>query len=100
MLKKFVRLKNIGKFVDCKAAGDVEFRPLTLIFGENGRGKTTLCGVLRSVSSGDQSYLSERKTLGASDDTDISILTIKTLSWFSTTRSRVRTASDELERSS
>ena len=74
MLKKFIRIKNIGKFVDCKAAGDVEFRPLTLIFGENGRGKTTLCGVLRSVGSGDRSYLSERKTLGSSDDTEISIL--------------------------
>ena len=47
MLKKFIRMKNIGKFVDCKAVGDVEFRPLTLVFGENGRGKTTLCGVLR-----------------------------------------------------
>lgn len=75
MLKKFIRMKNIGKFVDCKAAGDVELRPLTLIFGENGRGKTTLCGVLRSLSSGDESYLSERKTLGSSDDTELSILT-------------------------
>ncbi len=75
MLKKVIGIKNVGKFADCKAAGDVEFRGLTLIFGENGRGKTTLCGVLRSLATGDASYISERQRLGTSEAPEIKFLT-------------------------
>lgn len=64
MLKKIVAIENVGKFASCNAAGDVEFRRFTVIYAENGRGKTTLCDILRSLASGDPAYIAGRKTLG------------------------------------
>ena len=49
MLEKIVQIKNIGRFRDYAASGDVTFRKLTLVYAENGRGKTTLCVILRSL---------------------------------------------------
>ena len=65
MIRKFLSIKNVGKFRSCSAAGDVDLRPLTLIYAENGRGKTTICEVLRSLRSGDGAYIQGRGTLGA-----------------------------------
>ena len=31
-IKKFIRIQNVGKFRDCKPAGDVELRDVTLIY--------------------------------------------------------------------
>lgn len=67
MLEKIVRIKNIGRFLDYAAKGDVTFRKLTLIYAENGRGKTTLCAILRSLQSGQPEFISERQTLWATD---------------------------------
>jgi len=67
MLEKIVQIKNIGRFLDYAAKGDVTFRKLTLIYAENGRGKTTLCAILRSLQSGRSEFISERKTLGATE---------------------------------
>ena len=64
MIERIIALKNVGKFHDYKASGDVTLRRLTLIFAPNGRGKTTLCDVLRSVASGRPEYLRGRQTLG------------------------------------
>jgi wobble nucleotide-excising tRNase len=75
MIQKFVRLTKIGKFVDCRPRGDVQLRKLTLIYGENGRGKTTLCSVLRALADGDRLQVDERKTLGADGDCEAEILT-------------------------
>jgi wobble nucleotide-excising tRNase len=65
MIEKIVSLKNIGKFRDFNATGDVSLRRLTLIFAPNGRGKTTLCDVLRSLQTGRPEYVKGRQTLGA-----------------------------------
>ena len=48
MLQRIVSIKSVGRFKRCVAAGDVTFRRYTVIF-ENGRGKTTLCAILRSL---------------------------------------------------
>lgn len=65
MIEKFISIKNIGRFRDCSVHGDVTFRRLTLLFAENGRGKTTLCAILRSLKTGQHEFISARKTLGA-----------------------------------
>lgn len=75
MLQKFVTLKNIGRFANCSAKGDVDLRRLTLIYGGNGQGKTTLCAIIRSLQSGDPSYLLERRTRGQQDDPSARVLT-------------------------
>jgi wobble nucleotide-excising tRNase len=73
-LKKIVSLKNIGRFQSLAAKGDVAFGRLTLIYGPNGHGKTTLTGVLRSLATGDRAYVDERATLGVTDPPSAEIL--------------------------
>ena len=90
MIEKFINIKNIGRFRDCSPRGDVSFRKLTLLFAENGRGKTTLCAILRSLQAGQPEYIAERKTLGTSDPPSVQIrlggktITFQTGSWSST----------------
>ena len=64
VIRKFLRIENVGKFRACKAAGNVELRSLSLIYAENGRGKTTICDILRSLRTGDGAYVLGRGTLG------------------------------------
>ena len=75
MIQKLVRIKNVGKFKDCRAAGNVDFRKLTLIYAENGRGKTTLCDILRSLQTGSPDYIRGRTTLtpGTPDEPELNI---------------------------
>ena len=63
MIEKILEIKNVGKFVNFSPKGDVEFRKLTLIFGENGSGKTMLSAILRSLGSSDPACVLERKTI-------------------------------------
>ncbi len=74
MIEKIISLKNIGRFVDVTAhRGDVSFRRLMLIYGENGRGKTTLCSILRSLQTKNSALIDERKTLGSKNDAGCTI---------------------------
>ena len=73
MIEKFISIKNIGRFRDCSPRGDVAFRRLTLLFAENGRGKTTLCAIFRSLMTGRHEFISERKTLGANGPASVQI---------------------------
>ena len=63
-IDKIISIDNIGRFVRYNAVGDVSFKKLNLIYGENGCGKTTLCSILRSLREGDPMYIFCRKTLG------------------------------------
>lgn len=74
MIEKFISIKNIGRFRDCSPRGDVTFQRLTLLFAENGRGKTTLCAIFRSLVTGRHEFISERKTLGTNGPASVQIL--------------------------
>ena len=63
MLKKLVSIKNVGSFADFEAKDDIEFRKVTLLFGENGVGKSTLCDILRSAQTGKGDYITGRRHL-------------------------------------
>ncbi|MFA5810433.1 MAG: AAA family ATPase, partial [Thermoleophilia bacterium] len=63
MFEKIVQIRSIGRFLDYAAAGDVTFRKLTLVYADNGRGKTTFCAILRSLQTGQPEFIAERKTL-------------------------------------
>jgi wobble nucleotide-excising tRNase len=73
-LRKIVSIQNVGKFQNANAAGDVEFKKFTLIYGENGRGKTTICAILRSLQSGESGHVVGRQTLGATNQPAIHVL--------------------------
>ena len=74
MLRKVITIKNVGRFARYCASGDVELRRYNLIFAENGRGKTTLCAIFRSLQLADGGHIIGRTTLGCTDPPEIAIL--------------------------
>ncbi|SCX34546.1 AAA family ATPase [Agrobacterium rosae] len=58
-------LRNIGQFDNVSSGAGLPFGKLTILYGENGRGKTTLAAILRSLATNDAALISERQRLGA-----------------------------------
>jgi len=73
-ITKVISIKNVGAFRNSSASGEVQFKKYNLIFGENGRGKTTLCAILRSLQSGNTAYISGRRTFGSTNEPEVQIL--------------------------
>lgn len=73
MIKKFINIKSIGKFVNYSAPGDVELKKLNIIYGENGSGKTTLCSILKSLKTGNSDYILGRKSFHSTDSPIVDI---------------------------
>jgi hypothetical protein len=62
MLRRIQDLKSIGCFFDDHPAA-IQFEPLTIIFGENCYGKSTLCDILRSLADDNPDYITDRKSI-------------------------------------
>lgn len=62
MLKRIIEIKNVGTFSDMRAS-QVEFFKLTLLYGQNCYGKSTLVDVLKSLRDKNAELLHDRKTL-------------------------------------
>ena len=73
MLELFQYIQNLGVYRQVQGTDDTRLRPFTLIFSENGRGKTTLCAILRSLSQGSAGTIAERKRLDNTDPTRIAL---------------------------
>lgn len=58
-------LRNVGQFDNVSPGPPLACGRLTVIYAENGRGKTTLATVLRSLSTGDGGLVWERHRLGS-----------------------------------
>ena len=67
MIKRIKLLGNIGQFDSVDAGQHIQLEQLTLVYADNGRGKTTLASVLRSLADGDPIPIVERKRLSSSD---------------------------------
>ena len=63
MITSLNLIRNIGHFDSFTTT--TQLAPLTLIYAENGRGKTTLSAILRSLGTGDPVPISERRRLAA-----------------------------------
>jgi wobble nucleotide-excising tRNase len=81
-LRKITTLKNVGRFKSARISGG-EYGHFTLVYGGNGRGKTTLCAVLRSLQLNDPKVILRRKTFAATTDPEIGLLFDTGLSRFS-----------------
>lgn len=57
--------RNVGKFDSVTTAANIPLAPLTLIYAENGRGKTTVAAILRSLATGNPLPIAERQRLTA-----------------------------------
>lgn len=75
MLQKIIAIKNTGRFLNSACVGDTVFAEHTLIYSANGLGKSTLCAILRSLQTGDSSYIRGRQSLGSTGNQNIQILT-------------------------
>ena len=73
MLNRLQLFRNIGQFDSVAAAATIQLARLTLIYAENGRGKTTLSAILRSHATSDPLPIAERHRLGATNPPHIVI---------------------------
>lgn len=74
MINKIISIKNTGKFRSVSAQGTNNFNRMNIIYSENGRGKTTLSHILRSLNDQNSELIIGRKTLGGSGEQSINIL--------------------------
>jgi wobble nucleotide-excising tRNase len=65
--ERIALLRNIGQFDSVNAGAQLPLTKLSLIYAENGRGKTTIAAILRSLSTGEPALIDERKRLGAAN---------------------------------
>ena len=63
MLTEVRYIQNIGRFEKAGPMANAGFGHCTLVFGENGWGKSTLADILRSLSTGNPAIVVGRKTL-------------------------------------
>lgn len=67
MLEALNFLRNIGQFKTVTDGASLPLKRLTVIYGDNSRGKTTVSEVLRSLSKGDATAILERQRIDAGD---------------------------------
>lgn len=76
MINKVIHIKNVGKFTDYSVnttpTWNGEFKPITLIYGQNGIGKTTFTTILKSLKEND-ALLYQLRTFGTQSSPEVSI---------------------------
>ena len=60
MINRLQLLRNVGLFDSVSDGAHLPLGRLTLVYAENGRGKTTLAAILRSLATGDPLPITER----------------------------------------
>ncbi len=65
MITHLQLLRNVGQFDNASAPAGTPLTELTLIYAENGRGKTTISAILRSLGTGDPAHIADRHRLAA-----------------------------------
>ncbi len=64
-LDKIIDVQKVGRFEKLHVPTGIRFSKLTLVFGENGWGKSTIADILRSVSTREPKILTGRETLAS-----------------------------------
>lgn len=72
MIHKVLRIKNIGLFANVSTP--IEFKPTTLFYAENGRGKSTLSSMLRACALSDAGRVNAKQTLDIPESPEIQLL--------------------------
>ncbi len=65
MISRVQLLRNIGQFDSVSAGATIPLARLTIVYSENGRGKTTLAAIFRSLATGNPIPIAERRRLAA-----------------------------------
>ncbi|WP_031370512.1 AAA family ATPase [Lysobacter antibioticus] len=74
MLRKFVKISNVGLLRDGVPTTPASFDAVTLIYAENGRGKSTIANILRAVAQGDAQAVMGGKTIDSPDAPHVHLL--------------------------
>jgi len=76
VINKVLHIKNVGKFTDYSVnttpTWNGEFKPITLIYGQNGIGKTTFTTILKSLKE-NNALLYQLRTFGIHSSPEVSI---------------------------
>jgi hypothetical protein len=77
MLKNINHIKNIGRFYDVvpnlNASSTNGLKKFSLIYADNGTGKSTISTILKSLSHKEPQKLIEKKTIGATGNSTVSL---------------------------
>src|SRR5665213_2390078 len=65
MINRLQLLRNVGTLDSVDDGANIPLKRLTLVYADNGRGKTTLAAILRSLATGDPLPIAERRRLAA-----------------------------------
>ena len=65
MIEHINLIRNVGQFDSVNPSANLAITPYSLIYAENGRGKTTLAAILRSLATGNVELVNERHRLGS-----------------------------------
>ncbi len=65
MINRLQLLRNIGQFESVSTIKETQLSRYVVIYSENGRGKTTISAVLRSLATGDPVHILERRRLAS-----------------------------------
>ncbi|WP_430247370.1 AAA family ATPase [Providencia sp. PAZ2] len=73
MLERIRKITSVGLFNDIKA-DSLKFKKISMIYGDNGRGKSTLSSILRSYTSKNPEIIIKRKTLDSTSEQSVDLL--------------------------
>ncbi len=76
MFLRFKEIRNTGRFRSASPAGR-SFEQKTIIFGNNGNGKSTLTAIFRSLSLNDAGLINERNTFGETGKPTVKVVVEK-----------------------
>ena len=65
MITSIKLIRNVGSFDSYQEGLNTGFKPLTLIYAENARGKTTLTAIFRSLATAESHWIEGRCRLGS-----------------------------------
>jgi wobble nucleotide-excising tRNase len=63
MINRLQLLRNVGQFESAQGPANIQLSRYVVVYAENGRGKTTLSAILRSLATGDPVHILERRRL-------------------------------------
>lgn len=76
-IKSIKKIVQVGAFSNFCDGGSKRFENLTLLYGLNAHGKTTLCDIFQSLAKNNGKILSQRKTIPLSGATQLVEMSIK-----------------------
>ena len=71
MVSHIQLLSNVGQFDAATPGAQLPFSPMSILYAENGRGKTTMAAIFRSLSNGDPTLISDRHRVGSANSPHI-----------------------------